>query len=281
MLILKMLIFQLLPIYQIANFLFLNIFRIDNNLFLWGSLMKKYFKWNHYVIPNSFELYDKECVYFHNHRSEIDFAVDIYSTAGMGAIISRRLIFFAVPFMGILTLIDNCVFYFSRNKGIDKKEFIKWTHSQLQNSSYKSLNIYPEGTRRLQHEVVRIKDGGILYSYEYKMPIQIIITKNKEKIFSLKTMTYAENVNCFTYMSNMIDPNNYNTFEEYRTFVCNEWERCWNIIYENEYSTKYCNILQPKYVKIHKPLLTNRIIIAQIVFLSTIFISLLGLGFYH
>ena len=268
MLVIKMMIFQLLPLIQILNFIFFNILGIDNSVFYWGCLMKKYFKWNHYEIPNTFPLYDGNCVYFHNHRSEIDFAVDIYSTAGKSAIIARWFVFFAAPFMGILTMIDNCVFFFSRNGTMDKKKFIKWTYDRLQNSYYRSLNIYPEGTRRMDNEVMRIKDGGILYSYEYKSPIQIIITKNKEKIFALKTMTYAENVDCFTFMSKHINPKDYESFEEYRTFVCQEWERCWKLVYENEYSSKECKILQPKYHnKINNT--KNRIMITQIIFFST------------
>jgi 1-acyl-sn-glycerol-3-phosphate acyltransferase len=267
MIIFKIMIFQLLPIIQILDIIFFNIFRIDNSTFYWAVQMKNWFKWNHYEIPNSFELYDKECVYFHNHRSEIDFAVDIYSTAGKSAIISRWFVFFAVPFMGILTMIDDCVFYFSRDGNINKKDFIKWIYNRLQNSNYNSLNIYPEGTRRFDNEVIRIKHGGILYSYEYKTPIQIIITKNKEKIFSLKMMTYSENVNCFTYMSNNINPNEYETFEEYRTFVCKEWERCWKLVYENEYSIQECKVLEPKYVKIHKKNI-NRILLSQSIFFS-------------
>ena len=33
-------------------------------------------------------------------------------------------------------------------------------------------------------------------------------------------------------MSDVIDPCSFKDFIEYRDYVCNEWERCWNIIYD-------------------------------------------------
>ena len=240
---LKMTYFQLLPIHRILA----NIPRhVNNNLFVWGEQMKSYFKWHNYIIKDSFPLHSKECVYFLNHRESADFAIDAYLTEGRAMFISRWFVFVSAPWMGLLTLIGNGVYYFSRTKNIDKKQFVEnvETH-RLNYSDYKSVNIYPEGTRRFETNCIRIKDGGIYYSFLCELPIQIIITKNKEFVFSLKTWSSRDNANCYTYRSNVICPRNFNSFEEYRTFVCEEWTRCWDIVYGKEYTPEMCDLFVP------------------------------------
>ena len=235
--------FQLLPIFRIlANVLCY----VNNNLFVWGEQMKWYFKWHNYIIKDSFPLQTEECVYFLNHRESGDFAIDAYLTEGRAFFISRWFVFVSAPWMGLLTLIGNGVYYFSRTKNTDKRNFVMNVEAhRLRINDYKSVNVYPEGTRRLENECVRIKDGGIYYSYVYKMPIQIVITKNKEFVFSLKTWSSRDNVNCYTYRSDAILPGNFNTLCEYRTFVCEEWNRCWDIVYGKEYTPEMCDLFVP------------------------------------
>jgi hypothetical protein len=243
MLVCKMAYFQLLPIFRILSNI---ICYVNNNLLAWSEYMKLYFKWHNYIIKDSFPLQTKECVYFLNHRESADFAIDAYLTEGRAFFISRWFVFLVTPFMGLLTLIGNGVYYFSRTKNIDKKQFVMNVEAhRLHYSDYKSVNVYPEGTRRFENDCVRIKDGGIYYSYVYMMPIQIIITKNKEFVFSLKTWSSRDNVNCYTYRSDVIYPGNFNTLGEYRTFVCEEWIRCWDIVYKKEYTPEMCEPFVP------------------------------------
>jgi hypothetical protein len=243
MLVLKMVYFQLLPLFRImANILYW----VNNNLFVWGEQMKWYFKWHNYIIKDSFPLYQEECVYFLNHRESADFGIDAYLTEGRAMFISRWFVFLVTPFMGMLTFIGNGVYYFSRTKNIDKRQFImNVEHHRMNYSDYKSVNIYPEGTRRFENDCIRIKDGGIHYSYVYNLPIQIVITKNKEFVFTLKQMSAKDNVNCYTYRSDVICPGSFNTLGEYRTTVCEEWTRCWNIVYGKEYTPENTDSFVP------------------------------------
>ena len=243
--IIKILYYQLIPIIQNINYIFLNILDIKNNLVYWATNVKKYFTWNQYIIKNSSPLYTSDCVYFANHREVMDFPIDAYLTCGKAAFISRYFILFGAPFTGLLTLFSNSVFYFRRHKNINKSQFIIWCNTRLRNSDYKSLIIYPEGTRRLSNDVTNIRDGGIMYSYEYKKPIQIIITKNKEYILSVKTFTGQNNVDCFTYISKPLYPDNYVTYIDYRTSIVEEWNKCWKIVYENEYTSDMCDLYKP------------------------------------
>jgi hypothetical protein len=243
MLALKTIGFQLLPLLHI----FLKTFNTSFNMIDWASHVKIMLKWNNYIIKDSFPLFDKECVYFLNHRESVDFAIDGYLTEGRSLFISRLLILILSPFMGCLTwFAGNGVYYFYRRKNIDKKRFVMNVEAhRLNYSDLKSVNIYPEGTRRLENNCVRIKDGGIFYSYVYKLPIQIIITKNKEFVASIKLRISNDNVNCYTYRSNVIFPRNFTSFEEYRTFVCEEWTRCWDIVYGKEYTPEMCDLFVP------------------------------------
>ena len=68
-------------------------------------------------------------------------------------------------------------------------------------------------------------------AYNNNLPIQIIITKNKEHIFSLKTMKCNFGVSLYTYRSQPIYPSKYNTKEEFFNEVINQWNVSWNIVY--------------------------------------------------
>ena len=255
------------------NCICFNIMGIKNDLLYWGKIMKHFFKWNQYVIPGSAPFYKKKCVYFLNHRETIDIAIDVYTTSGTAAFISRYLVMFIAPFIGIMTTILNSAFYFKRSGNIDKNKFIEWCNYKLNNSPYQSLCIYPEGTRRLTNEPCRIKDGGIVYSYKYNVPIQIIITKNKENVFSVKKLTYQDDVNLYTYFSKEIYPNDFSSFENYRTYICNEWEKNWNIVYQNEYNPDMCSVFESENINI-EPTNNKRIFFFRIISISFICFTL-------
>jgi 1-acyl-sn-glycerol-3-phosphate acyltransferase len=213
----------------------------------WATSMKDSFLWNNYIIRDSFPLCTDECVYLLNHRESIDFPIDSYLTEGRSFFISRWLVFFSVPFMGLLTVLGGrCVYYFYRGGQIDKNKFI--SDVEIHRTRYtdnKSVNIYPEGTRRSDNACVRIKDGGIYHSHVYNLPIQIIITKNKELVFSLYTRSERDNVDCYTYRSNVFYPRDFKTFEDYRTFICDEWTKAWNIVYNKEYTRDTTDVFIP------------------------------------
>jgi len=265
----KLVLFQVIPIFQILNWIFFNILGIKNDLFFWGKTMKHFFKWNQYIIHGSSPFYKKKCVYFLNHRETIDIAIDVYTTSGNSAFISRYLVMFAAPLIGITTTILNSAFYFKRTTNMDKNKFIEWCNYKLKNSPYQSLSIYPEGTRRLSNEPCRIKDGGILYSYQYDVPIQIIITKNKENVFSVKKFTHQDNVNLYTNISKEIYPKDFDSFEQYRNCVCNEWEKNWNIVYQTEHNPDRCTVFEPENIEIN-PKNNKRIYIFRMISISFI-----------
>lgn len=60
----------------------------------------------------------------------------------------------------------DCVFYFNRVKLSDYTKFNLWVKERLRNSPYKSLIIYPEGTRR--------KKGALHIAFDYDLPVQKI-----------------------------------------------------------------------------------------------------------
>ena len=229
----KLLSFQLIPLLSLLNIVLFNPLRVRNELLFWAQNMRTVFTWRSYLLPNSSSLITWPCVYFINHRESIDFAIDAHTTGGRAAFISRMGVGFMAPFMAVLTKTTRTVFYFFRRRSVDKEAFVHWLRGQLHDSPYQSLIIYPEGTRRpFTNEPTRIKDGGVRYAYRYKLPIQIIITKNKEDVWSLKRRTHEGGVSLLTYMSSAIDPDDYASFELYRDSVMSEWERCWNVVYQ-------------------------------------------------
>ncbi len=229
---LKLLAFQLIPFASLLNIVLFNPLRVRNELLFWANNMRAVFTWRSYMLPNSQSLLTCPCVYLINHRESIDFAIDAHTTGGRAAFVSRMGVGLMAPFMAVLTKFTQTVFYFVRRRNLDKEAFVHWLHGQLRNSPYQSLIIYPEGTRRpFINEPTRIKDGCVRFAYRYKLPIQIIITKNKEDVLSLKRRTHQGGVSLLTYMSSAIDPDDYSSFELYRDSVMHEWERCWNVVY--------------------------------------------------
>ena len=229
--------FQFIPIIHILNII--GFIKRNYIMTAWATNMKKVFQWNHFIHSESHPLAGSPCIYFANHRESIDFPIDILLTCGYAGFISRNFVGYVIPFMGLLTLMGNSVFYFDRTK-IQIDKFVDWVYVKMQSSNYKSIIIYPEGTRRTDNFCINPKKGGIMLSYKYKYPIQIIITKNKELVCSVLKLNYNINVKLYTYMSSPIIPLDSQTLDEYVEIVTKEWHRCWEVVYADTAIANKC-----------------------------------------
>lgn len=61
------------------------------------------------------------------------------------------------------------------------------------------------------------------------------MTKNKEKVYNEFNIDVNYNVNLSVYISNEIKPSEFNTFDEFYEYVCKEWYKIFNKLYENKY----------------------------------------------
>jgi hypothetical protein len=205
----------------------------------WGKLCIRFAGCKLFSIHKSHSLYLDKCIYMSNHRDIYDFPIDSYLTGGSAMFISRYLIMFVFPLQFLITCIIKNTFYFKRGKIIDKTEFNSNIYKALCNSYYNNLIIYPEGTRRKENTLISIKKGSTHIAWKYNMAIQIIITKNKEHVINLKSLTSKYGVTLYCYYSEVIHPKYFSSFDEFNNYVSLIWADSWEKVYgpnEEEHS---------------------------------------------
>lgn len=204
---------------------------------IWGKICIGFCGCKVFLINKSHSLYlsnTKRCIYLCNHRDIYDFPIDAYLTSGTGIFISRYIVMFAFPIQYIYTCIIKNTYYFKRTTITNKAQFNKDIYNALLPSYYKNLIIYPEGTRRLENTPIQIKKGAMHIAWEYKMVMQVIITRNKELILNLKKLTAKQNVDLYCYRSEVINPEYFSTFDEFNNYVSIVWKDSWEKVYNPE-----------------------------------------------
>jgi len=178
-----------------------------------------------------------------NHRCSFDFIFDPHISKS--SIIGRYKAVLSTFFLSILGIIENRIIpmqkNFSREYIFDKtKKHLEKKSSSCYN---KRITFYPEGTRmkhiELDNFVNCIKPGLLKSIYEYnKESIQIIMTKNKEKVYNEFNLDVNYNIDLPIYISNEIKPSDFNSFDEFYDYVCKEWYKIFNTIYLIQYIKK-------------------------------------------
>lgn len=244
---------------------------INNELYKWSQLNSKYFSIK-YKIYGKNKLYENgNCIYLTNHRTQSDFFIDIFLTNGRCIIISRLLVIIYAFFYIPIYLFSKALFIINRNKNNNKCDLFIKLDKFLKNNKRKCILVYPEGKRNLNNYSLKLKKGFLLYSYEKKIPIQIFITKNKERVYNEKKIESEFNVELKTKYSELINPNNFNNFNDYFIEINNKWDNLWNDIYNNNNNTDeyvYKNLNDNSYYKI------NNSIFFKIIFLLSNFLIL-------
>jgi hypothetical protein len=131
-----------------------------------------------------------------------------------------------------MSVITKNTYYFIKNIIHDKIGFNKKIYQALIKSNCRNLIIYPEGLRRREDTLFPIKKGATHIAWTYNMCMQIVLTKNKEHIINLQTLTSKYGVNLYCYRSEVINPEYFSSFEEFNSYVTLIWEDSWKKIYE-------------------------------------------------
>jgi hypothetical protein len=216
-----------------------NFKQIRNDFFVWGKMCINIVGIKLFLINNSNPLHidsNMRGIYLLNHRDIYDFPIDCYMTSGSAMFISRYINMFAFPLQCIGTYFIKSVFYFKRDSIKDKNIFNESIYNRLCNTNYRSINIYPEGTRRYDNNCITLKKGSMHIAWKYKMFIQIIITRNKERIIMLKTLKGHYGTNLYCYRSKPIYPSDFNNFDNFNEYVNKIWQESWDIVYSQDES---------------------------------------------
>jgi 1-acyl-sn-glycerol-3-phosphate acyltransferase len=192
----------------------------------------------------------KDLIYLCNHRSFSDMFIDQILTEYCGKTIARYMVLILFPFSYILSKIANNCYFINRGNVGKIDEFFKKVEINRKLDKYNNFIVYPEGTRRpRQNESCMLKKGFIYHSYNYNLPLQIIITKNKEDIIEEKKFMAKRNVNLYVYYSHIIFPD-YKKFtrEEYYEYIQNIWDCCWKKVYKTKYNKKSLKEIEQNYI---------------------------------
>lgn len=185
---------------------------------------------NHLKLNNKF--IDKGFI-LANHRSNTDFFFD--PLISESSFIGRHLATLSVLFYGLLVIIENKYISIDRNKSRNIIFNIIINHLNTNvNSNNKYTNrilFWPEGTRRKHNSINNIEESksllkpGLLKSiYDYKKyPVQILITKNKEKVSDEKKLYANYGIELISTISPSIHPKDYETFDDFYNKISEIW----------------------------------------------------------
>jgi hypothetical protein len=90
---------------------------------------------------------------------------------------------------------------------------------------------YPEGTRNQAQEPLPLKTGVLQFAFEYKHPVQCVITAGKEVVCNEKRMTMSRNQGLITSCSELIDPTKFENQEAFVAKVRESFAETWKSAY--------------------------------------------------
>jgi 1-acyl-sn-glycerol-3-phosphate acyltransferase len=173
-----------------------------------------------------------------NHRSWNDFSIDPYISNA--SFVGRHVATIATLFGALLAMLDNRYISIDRNNKRGDIFDILVNHMKKDGKYCKKMMYWPEGTRR-NHVILNsidetksmIKPGMLKSIYEYKeLPIQIMITKNKENMLNEKKIFAQYGITLNISLSKAIYPENFNTFNDFYNEVCKVWYEQFNLTYK-------------------------------------------------
>ena len=203
---------------------------------------------------------DKDIIYLTNHRSFADMFIDPMIIGYCGMFIARNLVALVFPFSFIVSKLTNNCIYINRENVGNIVKFFKLVEDTRKKFTHLNIIVYPEGTRRPNsHLPCPLKKGFIYHSYNNNLPLQIFISKNKEKVINESKFTFNTGQTVFVSFSNVLSPNKeIETIEEYYARVQFVWNNIWmNAFSLNEknfkkYPFEQNSIFKNKYRKTNK-----------------------------
>lgn len=213
----------------------------DNIRFIRFLFSFKIFRISKHELSNA-----PDIMYFCNHRSFTDFFVDPILVQYSFKMIGRYLVLLLFPIFFLLARITNCGYFIQRSYNKNIEDFFNKLELARKNDKFNNILVYPEGTRRpYQVEACILKKGFIFHSYNMNLPIQIIITKNKEDVIDEKNFVAKRNAKLFVYYSEVIYPDykRYNR-EEYYEYVQHMWNYSWKKVFKTDNLKVYSEIDQ-------------------------------------
>mmetsp|Transcript_1085 Transcript_1085/g.1090 ORF Transcript_1085/g.1090 Transcript_1085/m.1090 type:complete len:180 (+) Transcript_1085:229-768(+) len=154
-----------------------------------------------------------------NHRNIADFVIHDSVTKFTANYLSRALVGFAFPFMGIISHMTGRCWYFVRGQSTkDLEQFYVWLDKKFSftENLRKHLIVYPEGHRNLKKEPLPLRTGMIRYAYLRKMPVQFFMCDGYDEVLNEKKFTACFGTSIVKFkLFPLIDPKDFDTVEAF------------------------------------------------------------------
>jgi 1-acyl-sn-glycerol-3-phosphate acyltransferase len=169
-------------------------------------------------------------VYLCNHRSWADFFCDQVITGG-ASYLARLMVWIGTPVSSLYAWMSHSTWFFNRKRGIDRAAFAKFMDTEWARRSSFGMIAYPEGTRNQDKDPLPLKTGVLQFAFEYKRPVQCVITAGKENVVNEKRMSARRDQTLITECSVVLDPAKFDSQEKFVAEVRKVFAETWKSAY--------------------------------------------------
>lgn len=162
---------------------------------------------------------DRSVMLLGNHRNIGDFVIHDVITKHTANYLSRALVGFAFPFMGIVSYMTGRCWYFVRGQSTkDLDQFYVWLDEKFawKDNLRKNLIVYPEGHRNLKKDPLPLRTGMLRYAFTRKLPVQIFMCHGYDEVLNEKRFTSNFGNSLVKYkIYPILDPKEFENLEEF------------------------------------------------------------------
>ncbi|KAK9832508.1 hypothetical protein WJX81_003456 [Elliptochloris bilobata] len=176
-------------------------------------------------------------LFLSNHRSWADFYLDVVATDGNAQMLARMAVAYVFPMFMLAVCIIRSVILFKRGKKVDHEEFNRMLEYKMAASPVDGLIVYPEGHRSIRCGSLPLKRGMLVFAFSRKMPVQIVMSANKEAVISEKEMRCGFGQRVLVGYSEVIRSTDFKKVAAFTEAVQAEWDRQWHRVYTADWST--------------------------------------------
>ncbi|KAK8791813.1 hypothetical protein WA158_005190 [Blastocystis sp. Blastoise] len=176
-----------------------------------------------HLIKGAPEIAKGKVMFLCNHRSWADFFVDSVAVGG-ASYLSRLMVIVGVPGPAFVAWMNNFVWFFHRKRGISREWLTHFFEEHWKTREQDGCVVYPEGHRFVGKGTLKLKTGVLEVAYNMNVPVQILLTANKEVLLNEKELKFQFGTNLISNTSKVLMPHDYGTKEEWFDAVHKIWD---------------------------------------------------------
>ncbi|KAK9835903.1 hypothetical protein WJX74_010643 [Apatococcus lobatus] len=197
----------------------------------WAKGLCDLFRVKLLLLPGPQKYRGGPCMFLANHRCWADFFIDVVLSEGNAQMLSRMAVYYVFPMFMISVRAAKGVILFKRGRQHDKDAFNRMVDKKMARSPLEGLIIYPEGHRSTKQDSLPLKRGMLHYAFSRKLPMQIIMSSNKEAVLSEKKQSAHFGQKILVGYSDVIQTKDFASFEDMLAALQRAWDAQWLRVY--------------------------------------------------